>query len=677
MKNFVSQSIVKFSILFAVILFSLPSAYAAGVFDPTFGTNGRVTTSVCCAAQAKAVAIQPDGKIIVVGDAFRQGTEGVYRDTVLVRYNPNGALDASFGEGGRVFAAISPTSEGANAVALQPDGKIIVAGYFYSSITASADFLVARFNPDGGLDTNFGDNGKASINRGSVDILNAVVVQPDGKIVGVGETSDGDRAAVVRFNSNGSVDATFGDDGAVYFELQGFSQERFTKVALLPDGRILVGGNGSVTVPHSGFPGFLVSFNLDGSLSANFGTNGIVIVSDGFITPGFDFEVLPDGKILAVADRTYRFFSNGTRDTSFTGNVAGSGLAVRSDGRFIVSGSFYSNFQTGLFTSDGRLIGGAKNLSANEIAVQSDDKLIFINSTEFEFVVTRLITITSQATRLADYDNDDKTDIAVLRPSNSALYVLRSRDGFIGYNSGEASFEVRRVIPEYKNPLPFVYWRSNGNIIGSPAVFCGTNGTAGNRECVQWGMLGDIPVGGDYDGDRFTDDTVYRPSNGVWYIRQSSGRNLFTAVQWGTVGDKPVPADYDYDGITDTAIYRPSTGTWWVLRSSDGTHFGFQFGIASDIPLTGDYDGDGRADFVVYRPSSGIWYQFLTTVGFRAIQFGISTDIPVPGDYDGDGRHDVAVFREGIWYLLQSSKGFAAVQWGLSSDVPVSVRYDE
>ncbi len=628
MKNFVSQSIVKFSILFAVILFSLSSAYATGVLDPTFGTNGRVTTYVGEVAQATAIVIQPDGKIIVAGYALRQGIGGLNYDIVLVRYNPNGGLDASFGVGGKVYAAISPTNEVAYAVALQPDGKIIVAGYVESPATNSVNFLIARFDADGRLDTNFGNNGKATINRRGVNALNAVVVQPDGKIVAVGETRDEARAAIFRFNSNGSLDTSFGDGGAVYYELQGFTQGLFTKVALFADGRILAGGYGGVTVPHSGVSSFLVSFNPDGSPSANFGTNGIVAFWDGFLTPGFDFAILPDGKILAVADRTYRFFSNGTRDTSFTGNVAGSGLAVRSDGRFIVSGSFYSNFQTGLFTSDGRLIGGAKNLSANEIAVQSDDKLIFINSTEFEFVVTRLITITSQATRLADYDNDDKTDIAVLRPSNSALYVLRSRDGFIGYNSGEASFEVRRVIPEYKNPLPFVYWRSNGNLIGSPAFFCSTNGTS-NRQCFQWGLLGDVPVGGDYDGDGFTDNTVFRPQNGFWYSSQSSN-NQFRAVQWGVSGDKPVPADYDYDGITDIAIYRPSTGTWWVRRSSDNTYFSVQFGIASDIPLTGDYDGDGRADFVVYRPSEGTWYELLTTEGFGRFSSDFRPTFPFP-----------------------------------------------
>jgi len=668
------------SIMLAALFFNLNATVrAAGVLDPTFGTNGRVATTFGGdSVYAKAVAIQPDGKILVVGDAFRLSNPlATHHDVVLLRYNPNGTLDTSFGEGGKVFAATSPLNEDANAVALQSDGKIVVGGTLYSPVTLSNDFLFVRFNVNGTLDTTFGNNGVTAINQGATDIINAVAIQADGKIVGVGKTSDGDRAAVVRLNLNGSLDTTF-SGGLVYLGLPGFSSESFAKVALLADGRILAGGNGSVSVPHSGGSSFLVALNPNGSLSSDFGTNGIVVFWDGFLTPGFDFEVLPDGKILAVADRTYRFFSNGTRDTSFTGRSPGTELAVRSDGRFIVAGSFFSSFETNLYASDGRFIGRAKNLPATEITAQPDDKIIFIGSTQTEFIVIRLIAVTSQATRIADYDNDDKTDIAVLRQSNSTLYVSRSSgSGFTGYNSGEASFEVRRVIPErFGSGLPFVYWRSSGNIIGSAAAFCGTNGT-GSRQCTQWGMLGDVPVGGDYDGDQFTDYTVYRPSNGVWYVRQSSGNNQFTAVQWGTNDDKPVPADYDYDGITDYAIYRPSTGTWWIRRSSDGANYAIQFGAASDIPLTGDYDGDGQGDFVVFRPSSGVWYQFLTTEGFKAVQFGVSTDIPVPGDYDGDGKHDFAVFRQGIWYLLQSTKGFAAVQFGAVNDVPVSVRYDQ
>jgi len=333
--------------------------------------------------------------------------------------------------------------------------------------------------------------------------------------------------------------------------------------------------------------------------------------------------------------------------------------------------------QIALYSGIRTFIGKANSsVTSHDVAVQPDNKILVVGS---NFVVMRYTAITSVATKSAAYDGDERADIAVLRHSNSTLYVLRGEGGpDVSYPSGEASFEVRRVIPEiFGSLLPafsFVYWRG-GNIIGTPASFCGTYAT-GNRQCIQWGLIGDIPVGGDYNADGFTDVAVFRPQNGVWYIYQSSS-GRFRYVQWGTNGDKPVPADYDYDGITDIAIYRPSTGTWWIQRSSDSGYFTVQFGIALDIPLTGDFDGDGRADFTVYRASEGNWYQLLTTEGFRVVRFGLSTDIPVPGDYDGDGRHDVAVFRQGVWYLLQSTAGFKAIQFGNADDRPVSVRYDE
>ena len=132
----------------------------------------------------------------------------------------------------------------------------------------------------------------------------------------------------------------------------------------------------------------------------------------------------------------------------------------------------------------------------------------------------------------------------------------------------------------------------------------------------------------DFDGDGRTDVSVFRPSDGTWYIMQS-GTNTFRAQPFGTNGDRIVPGDYDGDGRTDVAVFRPSDSNWYILRSSDNS--------------------------------------------FSAVTWGLATDKPVPGDYDGDGKTDVAVYRSGAWYIVQSSNGeFTTQQFGAGGDVPVA-----
>ncbi len=201
----------------------------------------------------------------------------------------------------------------------------------------------------------------------------------------------------------------------------------------------------------------------------------------------------------------------------------------------------------------------------------------------------------------------------------------------------------------------------------------------------------DTPTPGDYDGDGKGDISVFRDSNGVWY-RLNSSNGTFTAVQFGTTNDEPVARDYDGDGKTDLAVARRTGGAivWYVLGSTRGL-FSAQFGNASDNVAPGDYDGDGKFDFAVQRGGTSATAQatfFILKSSNGALQvtpWGLTNDLVVPGDYDGDGKTDVAVVREGatssdnlVWYILKSSdNGLQAESFGLTvSDLTVQNDYD-
>lgn len=183
----------------------------------------------------------------------------------------------------------------------------------------------------------------------------------------------------------------------------------------------------------------------------------------------------------------------------------------------------------------------------------------------------------------------------------------------------------------------------------------------------------------DFDGDTKTDVSIFRPSNGQWWVQRSSDIVTF-ALTFGNSTDKIAPADYDGDGKTDIAFWRPSSGEWFVLRSSNNTFFAFPFGANNDLPVPGYFDSDAIADYAVFRPSNSTWFILKSAGGTQITTFGTSGDQPVPADYDGDSIADIAIFRPGAggtsqWWVLRSSGGVFATTFGTSGDKPVQGDY--
>jgi hypothetical protein len=211
----------------------------------------------------------------------------------------------------------------------------------------------------------------------------------------------------------------------------------------------------------------------------------------------------------------------------------------------------------------------------------------------------------------------------------------------------------------------------------SPGEWWINRSSTGATVAAQFGAATDKIVPGDFTGDGKADIAFWRPSSGEWFVLRSEDGSYFS-LPFGQMGDIPIPADYDNDGKTDIGIFRPSTSTWYILMSSNGTSI-FQYGIAGDLPVVADYDDDGKADIAIFRPGPGEWWISRSTAGPLVFQFGAGTDKPVQGDYTGDGKADAAFFRPstGFWFIVRSEDfSFYSVPFGTIGDVVAPGDFD-
>jgi len=355
---------------------------APGGLDPSFGTGGRVVTDFNLSTDiANAVALQADGKLVVVGTTYTNN-DFSGEDFAIARYNADGSLDASFGTNGRVTTDFPGFAAVASSVLVQPDGKILVAGGAYPLFVFLGNMELARYNPDGSLDAGFGDGGIVTTVFPHGSYASALALQADGRIVAAGtdyvdfssEANSDTDFAIARYEPDGSPDFGFGRGGQVTTDFERLNDDAFA-VLLRTDGRIVAVGSSRGRLSDYDFA--VVRYMPDGQLDPAFGNAGktstdfnngfdrarsAVLQADGRIVAA-GFAIRPSGSNENFA--AVRYLANGALDASFSG-----------DGMTQVSFGSCCQF-------------------ANEVLLQRDGKLVLIGfpdteSTDSDFTIARL-----------------------------------------------------------------------------------------------------------------------------------------------------------------------------------------------------------------------------------------------------------------------------------------------
>lgn len=410
-------------------LASYPCSAAPEDLDMTFAGDGKVTTHIPFGTEdeARGVVIQPDGKIVVAGVSTHLSSW----DFAVVRYHADGSLDMDFDGDGCATTDFASSSDYGECVALQADGKIVVAG----SIDGGGfqDFFgVARFNPDGSLDTGFDGDGKVTTDVGGFEQVRGVAVQGDGKIVVAGYCNTGTKSdiALVRYHADGSLDTDFDGDGKVTTAI-GSDNDEATGVAVQSDGKIVVVG-ASMNLGSWDFA--LVRYHADGSLDTAFNTSGKVVIPSVDDDRAYSVALQTDGKIVVVGSHysgdyevaVVRCHADGSLDTDFGTNgsvitVVGVQsdmaypVALQPDGKIVVATSvpngLNNDFLMLRYHPDGSLDTGLNGTGmvttpvgsgedrAYAVAIQSDGKIVLAgqshNGSNNDFAVVRYEGVTA------------------------------------------------------------------------------------------------------------------------------------------------------------------------------------------------------------------------------------------------------------------------------------------
>src|SRR5215213_1848311 len=467
----VRRFVYRYSVLLLVLVFgatlwtSILVRAADADLDPSFDGDGIVTTDRAEFDRMYDIVIQTDGKIVAVGNS------GVLPllpflgvptlDVMVVRYNSDGSLDPTFGNGGIVTTDLGGPADNAFSVALQADGKILISGR--TDLNNQAPVAVVRYNTNGSLDTTFGNGGVVVT---SMDAFSSgdLAIQPDGKIVvsGTSVVFGAPVFSVTRYQTDGSLDETFDGDGMAQAPSAG--RQAPWDMALQADGKIVVAGE-SVGDQTDDF--CLARFNSDGSVDETFNGSGLMVTGfEGGFSRALDVVVQTDGKILAAGGgqgitssivTLARYNSDGSLDSSFDGDGRVNGipgatnaLALRPDGKIVVAGSGAgSTGNQGIlvarYNSDGSLdetFGSSgvvttsigTEAAATAVALQTDDRIVaggYGNST-ITFDTLHVLSDWALVRYRAAGEANHPPNVAITGPQSGSIFAVNTPVNFTG-----------------------------------------------------------------------------------------------------------------------------------------------------------------------------------------------------------------------------------------------------
>jgi len=431
------MNVLKLSVAIIALMNLQLSMAQPGSPDGDFGKDGKVTTDFNSQNdQGKTLAVQSDNRIIVAG-ITHNGTD---KDFALVRYMPDGSLDLTFGKNGRVVTDIQ-NNDYARCLLVQNDGRILVGGYVFTLL--KYHMVLVRYNSDGTLDHSFGNKGIVISNFGGEDQCRSLAIQPDGKILAAGYTERGNKdMALFRYTHTGIPDTTFGRFGRVITEISDFD-ELANSVLVLEDERIIVAGSyDNGTDWDIG----LARYKANGDLDTHFGKSGITKTRLGSLNDRVStVTVQRDGNILVAGSTDtpsgndvaiLRYNSEGIRDISFgsrgaqiiavsKGNEYCRDLVLQADGKMLLTGLADNGSDNDCFLlrcdsdgnpdesfGDGGLVCtsfGNWNDCGESIALQGDGRIVvagyYSNGTDNDFVLARYFSgLETRTTEYSDLD---------------------------------------------------------------------------------------------------------------------------------------------------------------------------------------------------------------------------------------------------------------------------------